>query len=465
MAEVSVKTLATAIAGAGLWDHMNSDAEPVEIEKILASTAQYDANWQAPNEDSLASLKINYNLVCKDTAVKNHVTAHLVLEDKTIIRTHLFSRQHEVSILAGKLAKGKIKNLKLFVDNTNADCELKNLRLEPNEIIPGPWAHHSNEKVDWDNLAKFYAPQIIVRMDQYQNDNTDMLLKMAYAVRDTKDGKDIVYQGYFSDEDSKTNSSQVSSQNGVWGRSLDIERVVIMKFDKKGKPLGMSYQAFLHLDRSGTYSKFEVGKFPTVYNMAANNIFSDLSNEAYEAVSRTAGRVVKGAYTTRRPPKLVIAYHPEVTEVIPYPIDRSELMLERGNEWMLEVSDKELRRENKLPNPATENLYVVFGGKMSSGRAFAELHIGDKRYSSGGNDYAVKKLGSDVWSQEAITAIPVSQEALAKIQTGHVDWHKALSLVQTSPSSDNKLEIKRVFTIKNTPEGYKAEKVFDNHTP
>jgi hypothetical protein len=390
-----------------------------------------------------------------------YVNAHVALSDGTIVRTHLFARKNRASINVGGIKSQDIKYGKLYVSN-NPDCEIKSVSAQAGRLFKKDAIAESGQ-VDWQRVARLYTPRIVVRADQYTNPNTDVLMEMNYAIKTEGNEKVIVYQGYFSDEDSKTDPEGVASQNGTWGRSLDIEHVTVMRFDAgSGKCTSGCYQGFVHVDRD--LPGVRAGEFPTVYNMANNNIFSDRQGAIKEGFQRTAGRV-SGAYDTKMQKQLEVAYYPQLTQEITYPLDRSEISLRPGNEWMYEISDDELRRENKLPAPSTQHLHVVLGGKLASGKVYAEVNVGHETFTSGGKAYAVKSLGKALWESQAVTAVPLSDAALQQVLDGKVTLDgggASIKLVQTKPSQKNELDVLRAYVLKKTPAGYKSEQVYGN---
>ncbi|HVJ64967.1 MAG TPA: hypothetical protein VM901_06910 [Bdellovibrionota bacterium] len=458
-----LRVLAISVLGGLVADRFGAGPDEVQAEELLKNqTLNTDIVWDAQEGDALGTLDINYEVSCRDDAKIKYLNAHVALSDGTIVRTHLFSRKTRASINVGALASGQAKYGKLYI-SANPDCEIKGVSAEPSRMLKKD-IYAADGQVDWTRVARLFAPRIVVRADQYTNPNTDVLMEMNYAIKTEGSEKVIVYQGYFSDEDSKTDAEGVASQNGTWGRSLDIEHVTILRFDAgSGKCTSGCYQGFVHVDRD--LPGVSKGEFPTVYNMANNNIFSDRQGAIKEGVQRTAGRVVRGSYDTQMQKQLEVAYYPQLTQEITYPMDRSEISLRPGNEWMYEISDDELRRENKLPAPSTQHLHVVLGGKLAAGKVYAEVNVGNEIFTSGGKAYAVKSLGKALWESQAVTAVPLSDAALQQVLDGKVTLDgggAGIKLVQTKPSQKNELEVFRAYVLKKTAAGYKSEQVYGN---
>lgn len=465
--------LGGGIVASAIVDHAASSPQEIEASEILKNHSSKDVHWETASDNGIAILNINYQLVCKDDATKKYVDAHLQLEDGTIIRTHLFWRKNTMSIVGGAIARGQDKTAKLFISNANADCEVKNVQLATSTVNEGDQLNAMGE-VNWDIVAKLHTPRIVIRHDQYTNPDNDIALQMKYALKETPTGKRIVYVLYMSEEDSLKTAKAIAGQNGVWGRSLDIERVVVSDFDHQGKLQKSVYQGFLHFDRE-LVNQDKTCSFPTVYNVANNNIFSDrakdVGSRVTEGTFRTVGRIVAwdDCYDTHEQRKLIVAYHPALGTPTVMPTDRSEVPLIEDNEWMLEVSDDEMRAQNKIPSAATENLYVIFDGKFSRdsinskllrNRIYAALEVNGKRFVSGGYQCGIKKFGCDMWEQQGGTAISLPKDVIADIASGKVDLKTALRFDQLNPEANTKATIVRAYIVNKTAKGYKSQLVF-----
>lgn len=402
-------------------------------------------------DSGYAYLTLHSKVDCSRTvllSLPNYITAHVVKAPRDWIRTHLVDGARSQVLSLGKVTKGQELSLELRI------AEWK-YRLCALETIDWEFSVEKNaldeDFIDWEQVAKQWSPAIVVRNNNYNNMDTDVLLDLRHVIEEVGDKKVISYTAYYSDEDSKTSKKASNSQNGSWGRTLDVEKVLELIFDSEGNLLESKHQAELHFFRD---SGIDGNEQPVLYNIANNNVFSSDPNSGSffrvpylgEFSAKLMGRQ-REAYYPRR-----IAYSPTSSPGPTYPGSRDRAIFENPKDlWMLKTSDNELMREGKLAQKATEMLYVFVRGKLEKGKLSlkARLAGGSDVFTSGGLEAQFNRLGHHMWNRESLSAVVINEEISAGLASGGLELELE---VLASKAESFELEAIQAFVVREDPQ-------------
>ena len=272
-------------------------------------------------------------------------------------------------------------------------CTLKNFSTE---VVRSTTTDSENQVQAW---AERYSPAIVVRRDQRNNRETDVLLALAYSV--LPDGKftTIRYTAYFTGEDSRRTPRRTTELMTAYGRRQDIEWVYEIRLDSDGKPLKANYQGGIIGSGFGHASLPFRGDYlpgtahPIVYNIARHNVFSD-----------------SPLFSTEHPSLYHFAHLPEIKS----PEAREELLWREP--WMFRATDSELSRERTLFGKSGEYLYARLAGNWKNGRGRLTLRLQDGRVFSPPVGF-LDRLGENLYGTEGYSALRIPE----KVRVGLLD--------------------------------------------
>ncbi|NCN26687.1 hypothetical protein GW915_03850 [bacterium] len=402
--------------------------------------------------DGYAFLNLHSEIDCSasvSTSAPNFITAHVVKAPREWIRTHLIDGSHTQVLTIGKVTQGQELSLELRIAEwENRLCKLKSinweLTFETDEL-------KKTKDVDWEQVARQWSPRIVVRNNNYNQMKTDVLLDLRHIIEEKNDRTIISYTAYYSDEDSKTSKQATNSQNGSWGRTLDVEKVLELSFTREGELLDSQHQAELHFFKD---SKITNSKQPLLFNVAQNNIFSNSAKPGFlfEAPllgafsEQLLGRQREASYPRR------VSYNIASTTGPKFPDSRDRILFEELEDlWMLKTSDNELMREGKLAQKASALLYVFVKGELLAGKLSIQAKpIGSNLvFSSGGSDSKFNRLGHHMWGKESLSAVVISEEISQKLAASQTEIN--IEVTATKPSKFN-LEDIQAFVVREDPE-------------
>lgn len=403
----------------------------------------------APHE---AFLDISYSVECSSDLPYRGITGAVLVNNRTI-RLDLHASKNRVLTTLGRVSS-QHDHVSLVLD-PSSNCRLADLTTNVGSTERGERSFDGIRE-----LALLHSPFLAVRPDQLENRYTDLPLAIVYSTlprgNGLHEGFFLRYTMIFSDEDSKTSIRGTDGQMARYGRRTDIEWIYEVEFDGYQQVIGRRYQGnifggikditdihdFTHSTKSFHGSYLDGNSMhPILYNVADNNVFSD------EQPSQLRGNPLTG-------------YHLMPECKIPFPLAREALMFMEP--WMFKVSDLENARENKISAPASDYLFVLIDGVLDgSFTAAVTLHTGERVLSGNGHS-DVDRLGEDLWSRQAFTAIPVGAALLDEIEAGHLDTssHGDVRLQDTS-WAPGKLQIEtlRLFRLLKTGDTYRTQEL------
>lgn len=261
--------------------------------------------------------------------------------------------------------------------------------------IPNIRPAHANSV---DEIVQKNAPLLISRKDQARNPDTDRPLLMTYSLQYFPQGEaQVRYTVFFTDEDSLGSKIKVENQMGRYGRRLDIEWVMDVRFNViSGQIVKREYQCDVTGGIGHKTCKF-TGKFdpvtgrPVLYIITQNNVFSDKPQNPYGD-----------------PNGKPVLLEPKLQIVSPYA--RERVLFDHPE--LFQASDVEISRENRLEAPSTEYIYLRLRGVLNYGgfwlgvrdKSGTEYWSGDKK-----KDALLEKIGEDLWSQESFVGIQIPE--------------------------------------------------------
>jgi hypothetical protein len=386
-------------------------------------------------------VQFQYFVNCRDNN-EDQVRGYLSFQGRRVVLNfYKYRNKLEVSLGSAPLSP-QLAVLELL---PSTSCDLKKIESQVKYEDVGIYGNEQPRQLV-KKLALLYSPFLNYRENQYQGPPNDVAILLAYSVHPAPDNHRILrYTMYFSDEDNQNSSALTNAQLARYGRTTDIEWVYEIKFDENLNVVNERFQGALHFGFPfrGSYLPSETGRTHPIlynYNLGDNNVFMDT---AFSWLSVIPNPLQRSQPTGHH---LVPRYR------IDYPQARESVMF--SEPWMFQVSENELKRQQKPAVPIQDQLFVQIQGHLYAGRFWGKLTpFKGASVLSGGMPCAlsscnVNELGTDLWNRESFTVVPLGAGPLNQL-TFEKSFHGQFCLLGTK-ALDLAVKSLRFFRLKMT---------------